>query len=113
MGAIARLGQSLPLVIALVVLAVGIYFFVSWTKSPMRAKEVLIKVFTILTLVLSGFFLLASLYALFENNWSVLELTGMFLAIALIALAITRICRWRMLKRYPEYKDKRYPTEYL
>ena len=108
MGAIARLGQSLPLVIALVVLAVGIYFFVSWTKSPMRAKEVLIKVFTILTLVLSGFFLLASLYALFENNWSVLELTGM-----LIALAITRICRWRMLKRHPEYKDKRYPTEYL
>ncbi len=79
----------------------------------MRAKEVLIKVFTILTLILSAFFLLASLYALFEGNWSVLELTGMFLAIALVALVITRLCRWRMLKHHPEYKDKRYPTEYL
>ena len=113
MGGIARIFQSLPLVIGLIVLALAIYFFVSWTKSPMRAKEILIKVFTVVSIVISAFFLLASAYALFEGNMAVLELTGMFLIIGLIALAITRFCRWRLIKNHPHYKDKRYPTEYL
>ena len=65
MALIARLLQSLPLVIFLAVLAVVIYFFVSWLRSPQRAKEILIQVFTVLNTALSAFFLLASAYALF------------------------------------------------
>ncbi len=113
MPIIARLLQSLPLVIALVVLAVIVYFVVSWAKSPERAKEVLIHLFTVLTIVLSAFFALASLYAFFEQNGTVLEVTGWFLAVSAIALVITRICRWRFVKNHPHYKDKSSRIEYL
>ena len=41
MALVARLLQSLPLVIVLVILALVIYFVVSWARSPERAKEVL------------------------------------------------------------------------
>jgi uncharacterized membrane-anchored protein len=113
MAIIARLLQSLPLVIFLAVLAVVIYFFVSWVRTPQRAKEVLIRVFTILNIVLSAFFLLASAYAFFEHNQPVLELTVSFLVVALVALGITRICRWRFVKNNPHYVDKSQKTSYL
>lgn len=106
MAIIARLLQSLPLVIFLVILAVVVYFVVSWLRSPERAKEVLIRLFTILNLVLSALFLLATLYAWFEWNVPVLELTVSFLVVSLVALVITRICRWRFVKNNPHYKDK-------
>ena len=112
MAIFARLMQSLPLIIALIVLAVVVYFVVSWLRSPERAKEVLIKLFTVLTGVLSIFFALASLYALLEGNGNVLELTGSFLAVALVALGITRVCRWRFVKNHPHYKDKSMPVTY-
>lgn len=106
MAIVVRLLQSLPLVIVLLVLACVIYFVVSWLRSPTRAKEILIQFFTVLNCVLSVLFALASAYALFEGNWTVLELTGSFLVVALLALAITRICRWRFVKHNPHYKDK-------
>lgn len=53
MALVARLLQSVPLVIALVVLAIVVYVFVAWVKSPLRAKEILIKLFTVITIVLS------------------------------------------------------------
>ena len=49
MALVARLLQSVPLVIALVVLAIVVYVFVAWVKSPLRAKEILIKLFTVIT----------------------------------------------------------------
>lgn len=113
MPIVVRLLQSLPLVIALVVLAVIVYFVVSWAKSPERAKEVLIRLFTVLTIVLSAFFVLASLYAFFEQNGTVLEVTGSFLVVSAVALVITRICRWRFVKNHPHYKDKSSHIEYL
>lgn len=113
MALIVRLLQSLPLVIFLIVLAIVIYFVVSWLRSPTRAKEVLIQFFTVLNLILSGFFLLASAYALFEHNQPVLELTGSFLVVALIALGITRVCRWRFVKHHPHYKDKSVHVRFL
>lgn len=113
MALIARLLQSLPLVIFLAVLAVVIYFFVSWLRSPQRAKEILIQVFTVLNTALSAFFLLASAYALFEHNQPVLELTASFLVVALLALAITRICRWRFVKNNPHYMDKGQKVTFL
>ena len=87
MALVARLLQSVPLVIALVVLAIVVYVFVAWVKSPLRAKEILIKLFTVITIVLS--------------------------VVSLVALGITRICRWRFVKRHPQYKNKAMPTKYL
>ena len=113
MAIIARLLQSTPLVIALVVLAVVVYFFVAWLRSPLRAKEILIKLFTVLTIVLSVAFGLASLYAFAEHNVKVLEITGSFLVVALVALGITRFCRWRFVRNHPQYKNKALPTKYL
>ena len=113
MAILARILQSTPLVIALVVLAVAVYFFVAWLRSPLRAKEILIKLFTVLTIVLSVAFGLASLYAFAESNMKVLEITGSFLVVALIALGITRLCRWRFVRNHPQYKNKALPTKYL
>ena len=109
MALVARLLQSVPLVIALVVLAIVVYVFVAWVKSPLRAKEILIKLFTVISVA----FGLASLYAFFEHNVKVLEITGTFLVVSLVALGITRICRWRFVKRHPQYKNKAMPTKYL
>ena len=63
MGLIVRMLQSLPLVIVLVILAIVIYFVVSWMHSPTKAKEVLIRFFTVISIVISAFFFLASAYA--------------------------------------------------
>lgn len=113
MAILARIFQSVPLVIALVVLAIAVYLFVAWLRSPLRAKEILIKMFTVLTIVLSVAFGLASLYAFAEANMKVLEITGSFLVVSLLALGITRLCRWRFVKNHPQYKNKALPTKYL
>lgn len=113
MAIIARLLQSVPLIIALVVLAIVVYLFVAWLRSPLRAKEILIKMFTVLTSVLSVAFGLASLYALAEHNMVVLEVTATFFVVALLALGITRLCRWRFVRHHPQYKNKAMPTKYL
>ena len=63
-GLIARLSRSVPLIIALVVLAIIIYLVVTYRHSPARAKEVLIQVFTWVCGVLSALFGVASVYAL-------------------------------------------------
>lgn len=113
MPILIRLLQSLPLVIFLVILAVVVYFVVSWLRSPRHAKAALIKLFTVLTIVLSVVFALASAYALLEHNGTVLELTASFLAIAVIALVITRICRWRFVKNNPNFRWASSDTHYL
>jgi hypothetical protein len=113
MALVVRLLQSLPLIIFLAVLAVVVYLFVSWVKSPLRAKEILIKMFTVLTGVLSVLFALASIYAFSEGNMKVLEVTASFLIVAAVALVITRICRWRFVRHHPQYKDPSLPTKYL
>mgnify|MGYP003227632131 CR=1 FL=1 len=100
MGLLIRMLQSLPLVIVLVILAIVIYFVVSWMHSPTKAKEVLIRFFTVISIVISAFFLLASAYAFLESNVPVLEI-------------ITRICRWRFVKNHPNYKDKSMHVRFL
>ena len=59
-----------------------------------------------LNTVLTAFFGLASLYALSESNMAVLDLTLSFMVTALVALAITRICRAVFLKHNPSYRAK-------
>ncbi len=104
MAILARLSRTVPLLIALAILAAIIYLVVTYRESPNRAKEVLIKVFTVLTGVLSAGFALLTLYAMVENNVPVAELWGTFLAVTLIGLAITRFCRYRFIKNHPNYR---------
>lgn len=113
MGLLVRMLQSLPLVIVLIILAIVIYFVVSWMHSPTKAKEVLIRFFTVISIVISAFFLLASAYAFLESNVPVLEITVPFLIVGVLCLIITRICRWRFVKNHPNYKDKSMHVRFL
>lgn len=92
------------LVLALV--AAVVYVFVAYTKSPLRAKEVLIKMFLAIMGALSVFFGLFTLYSLFESNEGVFDLAFSFLLTALIGLGVTLLCRWRFLKNHPNYRLK-------
>ena len=103
---IARLSRIIPLLLILAVVAGIVYLVATFKYSPSRAKEILIKMFTWLTSVLSVFFLLVTLYALFESNGAVIELGASFLATALIGLAITRVCNAVFLKHHPDYRHK-------
>ncbi len=103
---IARLSRIVPLLLVLAVVALIVYLVATYRYSPNRAKEILIKMFTAITGVLSAFFALASLYAWFEHNGAVLDLTASFLLTTLIALAVTRICRAVFLKHHPTYRKK-------
>ena len=103
---IATLSRSIPLLIVLVLIAVGIYLFVSWRKSPMRAKEVLIKVFVVLCSALSIFFLLVTLYAIVDGNTPVTELAASCLLVSLVGLLVTFICRHRFKVHHPHYSKE-------
>lgn len=103
---IARLSRIIPLLLILAVVAGIVYLVATFKYSPSRAKEILIKMFTWLTSVLSVFFLLVTLYALFESNGAVIELGASFLATTLIGLAITRVCNAVFLKHHPDYRHK-------
>lgn len=103
---IARLSRIVPLLVVLAVLALVVYLVVMYRSSPARAKEVLIKMFTVLTSALSAFFGLASLYAWFEGNMAVLDLTAGFLAASLLSLGITLACRAVFLRHNPAYRKK-------
>ncbi len=98
------LSRSLPLVIALAVLAIAIYFFVSWRHSPTRAKEMLIKVFLVVCSAIAVFFALASIYAILDNNVPVLELAASCAVVGAVGLVITLICRHFFKKHHPHYK---------
>ena len=100
---IAGLTRSLPLMIALIVLAVAIYAFVSWRRTPTRAKEVMIKVFLVLCTAIAAFFVLASIYALVDGNEPVFELAISCAVVGVLGLVITLICRYRFRKHHPHY----------
>lgn len=101
---LAALGRSLPLAIALAILACAIYFFISWRRSPARAKEVLIKVFTVLCSAIAIFFTLVSIYAIVDSNMPVFELSASCAVIGAIGLIITLICRHFFRKHNPHYR---------
>ena len=103
---IARLSRIVPLLILLAVVAGIVYLVATYRYSPSRAKEILIKMFTCITGVLSAFFLLVTLYALLERNEAVLDLSARFLATTVIGLAVTRICNAVFLKHHPDYRHK-------
>ncbi len=103
---LARTVRSLPLVILLAVLALVVYFVVVYHSSPNRAKEILIKLFTVIGIALSLFFGLFSVYAYAEKNYTALDFMLGFLIISLITLLITRISRAVFLHHNPKYRKK-------
>ncbi len=108
-----RLFRALPLFALLAIVAGVVYVVVAWRESPTRAKEILIKVFTVLTGALTIFFVLASLYALADKNPDVLDLFLTFLIVAAAALIVTLICRVVFLKNHPSYKRKPTPAHVI
>lgn len=103
---IAGLTRSLPLVILLILIAVVVYFVVSWRHSPAKAKETLIKLFLVLCIAITAFFGLASIYALVDSNNAVFELAISCAVVGLIGLIITLICRYVFRKHHPKYRFK-------
>lgn len=101
---IAGLSRSLPLIIALVVLAIVIYLVISWWKTPTRAKEIMIKVFLVLCSAITVIFLLISGYAILDHNTPVLELALSCAIVGVVGLLITLICRYIFRKNHPHYK---------
>ena len=110
---IARLSRIVPMLILLAVLAGIVYLVMAYRHSPNRAKEILIKMFTVITGGLSAFFLLVSVYAWFEHNKAVFDLALSFLVTALIGLGVTFICRAVFLRHHPSYRKKPMRTERL
>lgn len=110
---IARLSRIVPLLIVLAVVALVVYLVATYRYSPNRAKEILIKMFTVITGAISAFFGLASLYAWFEHNEAVFDLAFSFLLTGLVALAVTRICRAVFLRHNPAYRVKPMKTKRL
>lgn len=100
---VARLTRLLPIFAVVIIAAVLAYFIISWLSSANRAKEVLIKAFLVLCSVFSGFFVLAMLYAVLEQNWVAVEFAFTFLVPGLVGLAITLICRSVFLRHNPEF----------
>ncbi len=101
----ARLSRAIPFIIILAVIALVIYLIVSALRSPSRAKEILIKIFTWLSIIIIIVCLLIALYALLDHNQTVIELALLFALVGLIALVITRLCNYVFLKHHPHYKD--------
>lgn len=102
----ARLSRIVPMLIVLAVVALVVYLVATYRYSPNRAKEILIKMFTVITGAISAFFGLASLYAWFEHNEPVFDLAFSFLLTGLVGLAVTRICRAVFLRHNPAYRVK-------
>lgn len=100
----ARLYRVLPLIVIFAIIAVAVFVFMSWRYTTARAKEALIQVFTILGIVSSAFFLLATLYALLEGNSFVTDFFLTCLIFTLIVLGIALLCHWRFLKKNPNYR---------
>ncbi len=101
-----RLYRILPLLIVLAVIALVVYLIMSFRYSSDRAKATLIKVFFWLNIVLSVVFGLITAYALLEGNEPVIELFGSCLAVTVIGLAVTLICRAVFRKNHPRYGEE-------
>ena len=101
-----RLYRIIPLLVLMAVVAVVVYLIMSFRYSSDKAKATLITVFTWLCSILSVFFLIVTLYAVFEGNNAVIELAGSCLATTLVGLAITRICNHVFRKNHPRYGEE-------
>ena len=106
-----RLTRAVPLIGILIVLALIIYFVALFRFPSAKAKHIVIQFFMWVCSILSGVFLLITLYGLIDKNVFAAELFGSFLVVTGLGLIITLIVRWRFFKKYPQYKLKPQETE--
>lgn len=109
---IARLSRILPLLAVLAIVAGIVYLVVAWRYSPNKGKEILIRLFTIVMGVFSGFFGLVTLYAWFEHNDPAFDLAVSFLLAGLVGLGITRICRAVFVRNHPNWRKRPFKTRF-
>lgn len=106
----ARITRLIPLVLALLVIGFIIYVVAEIKYSPLRAKQIVLKVFIWITSILTGLFLLVCLYCLLDGfNIPAFELFLSCACVPALGLVITLICRAVFLKNHPSYRHK--PTE--
>lgn len=104
---VARLTRLLPIFFGIAIAAMALYVFVSIRYTPIKAKELLIKIFTVLFGVTTLFFLMATLYAALDSGRvEAVELMASFLIPFALGLTITLVCRAVFLHNHPAYKLK-------
>lgn len=107
-----RMIRLVPLVAILLFVGLIIYLVAQAKYSPNRAKQIVIKVFFWICIVLTAFFLLACLYAILDKNIAVLELFASFAAVPAFGLLIDLLCGFIFYKNHPEFKDKASKTNH-
>ncbi|MDO5329177.1 MAG: guanylate cyclase [Coriobacteriia bacterium] len=100
-----RMIRLIPLVAIILFIGLIIYLVAQAKYSPNRAKQIVIKVFFWINIVLLAFFCLSCIYAILDKNEAVLDLFASFAAVPALGLIITLICRAVFLKHHPEYKN--------
>lgn len=101
-----RLYRILPLIIVLAVLALVLYLIMSFRYSSNKAKSLMIKAFIWIFGILSIAFAIITLFAVLDKNLAVTELFGSCLAVTLIGLGVTFICRAIFRKNHPLFGEK-------
>ncbi len=101
-----RLTRIAPFAAFLVALAVLIYLIARFRFPSARAKQIVIDFFTVISVVLCIVLGIITLLTVLDNNIFAGELFGSFLVAALLGLIIVRVCNWRFLKKYPQYKHR-------
>ena len=102
----ARLYRLIPLIVILAIIGIIVYLVVAWRYTDTKAKEMVIKAFIWTNGILSGVFALATLYAVIESNWFVMDFFATCLAFMLIMLGCTFLAKHQFLKHHPNYKWK-------
>ena len=106
MPIVARLTRLLPIIFGIAIGAFVLYAVVSVRYTPVKAKELLIKIFTVFFGATTLFFILATVYAALDGGAEAVELMATFLLPFAVGLAITLICRAVFLHNHPAYKFK-------
>ena len=99
-----RLTRVAPFLAFLAVLAVVIYIIARFRFPSARAKQIVIDVFTVISVVLCVGLAFITLMTVLDSNMFAVELFGSFLVAALLGLLIVRLCNRSFLKKYPQYK---------
>lgn len=100
-GAIYRV---LPLIVALVALAAVVFVLVFTTKGLDKAKEVMLKMFWLLSAVGSVAFGLITLYAFCDGNMNMGWLFASCLIVFLLAWLIDYLCLRRFRKNHQDHE---------
>ena len=97
----------LPVFVVLILLAIGIYYLLTKTKTETLAKEIFIRICIWFNTIVGAIFLLVTLYALLDKNMWMVELFGSVVALNAIFLIVALIAKRVFLKHRPSYQWKK------